>query len=61
MDINTDLDRPLYECDPDKRNDCTKTGCFKYGGDCHMTFHEEYARVDMLGYPVRGSYEIKKG
>ena len=27
----------LYICNPDKNTKCSKTNCYKNGGDCHMT------------------------
>ena len=36
----------LYECDPDKNTECRKTGCYKVGGECHMTKNKEFARED---------------
>lgn len=27
----------MYECDPSKNKECSKTGCFINGGDCFYT------------------------
>ena len=35
----------LFECDPYKNEDCSKTGCFINGGECRHTRHLKYARV----------------
>ena len=38
----------LYPCDPDKNVKCSKTGCFRTGGDCYMTSSPDFAKdVDM--------------
>lgn len=34
----------IFECDPYKNADCSKTGCFINGGECHQTRHLKYAR-----------------
>lgn len=34
----------LYPCDPDKNDRCTKTGCYRNGGDCYLTKFEEYRK-----------------
>lgn len=34
----------LYDCDPDKNQECRKTGCFRNGGECSQTFNPEYRR-----------------
>lgn len=34
----------LYDCDPDKNQECRKTGCFRNGGECSRTFNPEYRR-----------------
>ncbi len=35
----------LFECDPYKNTECSKTGCFLRGGECYQTKHLKYARV----------------
>ena len=37
--------KTLFECDPYKNGDCSKTGCFIRGGECHQTSQLKYARV----------------
>lgn len=34
----------LYPCDPDKNDRCTKTSCYRNGGDCQLTKFEEYKK-----------------
>ncbi len=34
----------LYPCDPDKNDRCTKSGCYRNGGDCYLTKFEEYRK-----------------
>lgn len=34
----------LYPCDPDKNDRCTKTGCYRNGGDCYLTKFEDYRK-----------------
>lgn len=35
----------LFECDPYKNTDCSKTGCYINGGECRHTRRLKYARV----------------
>lgn len=42
MQEQTDI---LFECDPYKNTDCSKTGCYINGGECRHTRHLKYARV----------------
>lgn len=34
----------LYPCDPDKNDRCTKTSCYRNGGDCYLTKFEDYRK-----------------
>ena len=35
-----------YPCDPEKNQDCSKTGCYINGGECRHTLNREYAREE---------------
>jgi len=35
-----------YPCDPEKNQDCSKTGCYINGGECRHTLNKEYAREE---------------
>lgn len=35
----------LYECDPQKNDECSKSGCYLNGGPCHLTTQEKYKRT----------------
>lgn len=32
----------LYQCDPQKNNECRKTSCFINGGDCYTTSNKDF-------------------
>ena len=32
----------IFFCDPDKNEDCPKTMCYRNGGDCFLTKHEQF-------------------
>ena len=34
----------LFPCDPDKNDRCTKTSCYRNGGDCYLTKFEDYRK-----------------
>lgn len=34
----------LFPCDPDKNDRCTKTRCYRNGGDCYLTKFEDYRK-----------------
>lgn len=34
----------LFPCDPDKNDRCTKTSCYRNGGDCYLTQFEDYRK-----------------
>lgn len=36
--------KPIYECDPNNNKKCSKTGCYWYGGPCHLTGNKRYER-----------------
>ena len=36
----------LYQCDPDKNTECTKTGCHINGGECWLTAKKECRKVE---------------
>lgn len=35
----------LYVCDPDRAVGCSKTGCFRSGGECRLTTKKEWSCV----------------
>ena len=35
-----------YLCDPEKNQDCSKTGCYINGGECRHTLNKEYRREE---------------
>ena len=37
----------LYVCDTEKNTECSKTGCWKNGGDCFLTKDIKFAAIDM--------------
>ena len=34
----------LFPCDPDKNDRCTKSNCYRNGGDCYLTNFEDYRK-----------------
>lgn len=42
----------LFTCDPEKNPNCSKTGCYLYGGRCSSTTNPEHAKRDENGYFV---------
>lgn len=43
----------VWYCDPQKNEKCKKSGCYLYGGPCHLTTHKENAIV-LRGEPMKG-------
>lgn len=35
---------PMYECDPNKNNNCPKDVCCANGGPCKNTYNKDFAR-----------------
>lgn len=44
----------VYECDADKNTKCKQTSCYKCGGQCHLTFDLQFAKLDKNGNPIKG-------
>jgi len=41
--------KKLYECNPSKNKECSKTSCYIIGGPCHSTTNEQYKVDDRKG------------
>lgn len=50
----------LYVCDPEKNQDCRKTGCKIRGGPCSLTWKIEAAETDRTGFPVIYGVRIER-
>lgn len=44
---------PVWYCDPQKNESCKKTGCFLFGGPCHLTTSVRNA-IFLNGKPMEG-------
>lgn len=42
----------LYECDPEKNQECRKHGCYIHAGRCHKTTKPECAKKNENGEPI---------
>lgn len=50
---NDDKDlRLLFECDPVKNTECTKEGCYLFGGDCSWTTKPECSKDGAIGFTL---------
>lgn len=38
--------KTLFECEPFKNDECSKTNCYLVGGPCHQTRKLKYARCN---------------
>lgn len=46
------MKRNIYLCEPSINFECSKSGCFKNGGECKCTMNEEFALRYEDGKPV---------
>lgn len=46
-------DKPVWYCDPQKNEACKKSGCYLFGGPCHLTLSVKNAII-LNGRPMEG-------